>query len=108
MARKKSNAKVEKIINDIKSIAKIPPFLSIDQEGGRVERTENLFGGKKFLSAKASAQKGEKFVKEQCTDCTCELLQLIKFDLPKTYKFQKDKSRAIEVVLVKVTKTGCP
>lgn len=43
------------LINDIKKEAKIcstflPPFLSIDQEGGRVERTENLFGGKKFLS----------------------------------------------------------
>lgn len=42
-----------------------PPILSIDQEGGRVERTENIFGGKKFLSAKYAAQNGEKFVKEQ-------------------------------------------
>ena len=34
----------------------------------------------------------------------CEMLNMIKFDLPKTYKFQKEKSKQIEVVLVKVTK----
>ncbi len=38
------------LIKSIKAEAEITPFLSIDQEGGRVERTENLFGGKKFLS----------------------------------------------------------
>lgn len=40
----------KKLIQDIKAQAKTFPFLSIDQEGGRVERTENLFGGKKYLS----------------------------------------------------------
>ena len=34
----------------------------------------------------------------------CQILNIIKFDLPKTYKFQKEKSKQIEVVLVKVTK----
>lgn len=55
----------QKLIKDIKVKAKVTPFLSIDQEGGRVERTENIFGGKKFLSAKFAAEKGEEFVKEQ-------------------------------------------
>ena len=36
------------LIIDIKKEAKSVPFLSIDQEGGRVERTENIFGGKKL------------------------------------------------------------
>lgn len=40
----------QKLIKDIKKTSLITPFLSIDQEGGRVERTENIFGGKRFLS----------------------------------------------------------
>ena len=36
------------LICKFKSIAKFPPFLSIDQEGGRVERTENIHNGKNF------------------------------------------------------------
>ena len=39
-------------------LALIPPFLSIDQEGGRVERTENIHGGKKYLSARYAFEKG--------------------------------------------------
>ena len=35
-----------------KNLCPTPPFLSIDQEGGRVERTENIHNGKKYLSAK--------------------------------------------------------
>lgn len=78
----KTSEQFKKLINDIKKESKIPPFLSIDQEGGRVERTENLFGskcnlalcetsppvvveGKKFLSAKFAAEKGETFLREQ-------------------------------------------
>lgn len=61
----KTAKQFQKLINDIKTEAKVTPFLSIDQEGGRVERTENIFGGKKFLSAKFAAEKGEEFVKEQ-------------------------------------------
>ena len=40
-----------------KDLAIIPPFLSIDQEGGRVERTENIHKGKKYLSAKYAFEK---------------------------------------------------
>lgn len=68
----KSTEQFKNLVADIKKealVAIYPPFLSIDQEGGRVERTENLFGGKcggkNFLSAKFSAQKGEDFVQEQ-------------------------------------------
>src|SRR5574344_1204710 len=53
------------LINDIKSKALISPFLSIDQEGGRVERTENIYSGKKYLSQKFAFEKGENFLKEQ-------------------------------------------
>ena len=56
-------------VEEIKNISSCPPFLSIDQEGGRVERFENLNkdcpNGKKFLSAKYIAQKGEKAVIKQ-------------------------------------------
>jgi len=62
------------LINDIKKNAKTPPFLSIDQEGGRVERTENLFGRKNFLSAKLAAKKGKEFIKEQ----TVQISRLLK------------------------------
>ena len=70
----KSKEQIKNLTAEIKSIAKIPPFLSIDEEGGRVERTENLFGGKKFLSAKFAAQKGENFLTEQ----TVQISRLLK------------------------------
>ncbi|MBR1424199.1 glycoside hydrolase family 3 protein [bacterium] len=46
------------LVNKIKQNSIIPPFLSVDQEGGRVERTENIHGGKKYLSAKFAYEKG--------------------------------------------------
>jgi beta-N-acetylhexosaminidase len=49
-----SAAQFKSSIAEIKKTAIIPPFLSIDQEGGRVERTENIHGGKKYLSAKVA------------------------------------------------------
>lgn len=66
----KTTEQFKQLIKNIKkestnSIPFNPPFLSIDQEGGRVERTENIFGGKKFLSAKFAAENGEKFVEDQ-------------------------------------------
>lgn len=57
----------------IKEKSLIPPFLSIDQEGGRVERTENIHGGKKYLSAKFAAQNGVDFVEKQ-TEALCDEL----------------------------------
>ena len=59
------------LILDIKNKALIPPFLSIDQEGGRVERTENLKS--KRLSARYAFEKGDKFLKEQSEEISSEL-----------------------------------
>lgn len=60
-------------INKINELALIPPFLSIDQEGGRVERTENIHNGKKYLSAKDASNKGLDFVEKQ-TELLCDEL----------------------------------
>ena len=57
----------------IKDNAIIAPFLSIDQEGGRVERTLNLYGCSHYLSARDAAKKGESFVKEQTEQIAGEL-----------------------------------
>jgi beta-N-acetylhexosaminidase len=67
-------------VNIIKKSSKIPPFICIDEEGGRVERTENIFGGKHFLSAKFACKNGEKFVKEQ-TKQIAVLLKSMGFNL---------------------------
>jgi len=61
------------LINEIKETAKTHPFLSIDQEGGRVERTENIHHGKKYLSAKYAYEKGEEFLKNQTEEIANEL-----------------------------------
>lgn len=65
----KTSKQFKKLIEDIKNETiklDLPtPFLSIDQEGGRVERTENIYKGKCFLSAKDSVAHGERFLKEQ-------------------------------------------
>ena len=56
-------------IEEIKTQAQIPPFISIDQEGGRVERTENI--RPKRLSAKYAFEKG--ILKEQSEEIASEL-----------------------------------
>ena len=61
------------LVKDIKSEALIPPFLSIDQEGGRVERTENIHNGKKYLSAKYAFEKGLTFLAKQTEEIAKEL-----------------------------------
>lgn len=68
-----SKEQFKKLINDIKKQTQTPVFLSIDQEGGRVERTENLFDGKKYLSQKYAYQKGLDFLKNQTEKIACEL-----------------------------------
>src|SRR5574344_302069 len=69
----KSAKRFKKLIAEIKANAFIPPFLAIDQEGGRVERTENIHNGKKYLSAKFAYQKGLEFLKSQTEDIAHEL-----------------------------------
>ena len=51
----------------------IPPFLSIDQEGGRVERTQNIHGGKKYLSQKFAFEMGKNFLSNQTEEIAKEL-----------------------------------
>ena len=69
----KSIEQFKNLISEIKSVALTSPFLSIDQEGGRVERTENIHNGKKYLSAKYAFEKGEDFLKEQTLEIANEL-----------------------------------
>lgn len=52
------------IIKD-NAIPACPIFLSIDQEGGRVERTLTLYGGTHYKSAREAAGLGVHFVKQQ-------------------------------------------
>ena len=59
------------LINEIKIKSNIPPFISIDQEGGRVERTEYITP--KRLSAMYAFEKGENFLKKQTTGMAKEL-----------------------------------
>ena len=61
------------LIAEVKKDAIIPPFLSIDQEGGRVERTENIHKGKKYLSAKFAYEKGAEFLANQTKELAKEL-----------------------------------
>lgn len=68
-----SPEQLKQTIFEIKSIASVPPILSIDQEGGRVERTENIHNGKKYLSAKFAFEKGETFLKTQTEEIAREL-----------------------------------
>ena len=65
--------KFKNAVNIIKENSLFPPFLSIDQEGGRVERTLNLYGGTHYLSAYDAAQKGEDFVRKQTQQISEEL-----------------------------------
>ena len=68
-----STKQFQDLTNEIKQKSKITPFLSIDQEGGRVERTENLHGGKKYLSAKFACEKGAEFLETQTQEIAKEL-----------------------------------
>lgn len=69
----KTSEQFKKLIQDIKKETKTPLFLSIDQEGGRVERTENIFGPQKYLNAKLAAVEGRDFLKKQTQQIAKEL-----------------------------------
>lgn len=66
-----SEAQLKNLISEIKSKALIKPFLSIDQEGGRVERTENIHP--KRLSARYAYQQG--VLKVQSEEISKELAE---------------------------------
>ena len=59
------------LVNSIKLRANRPLFLSIDQEGGRVERTENIHA--RYLSPQYAYAKGEDFLIEQTYKIANEL-----------------------------------
>ncbi|MFI3301414.1 MAG: glycoside hydrolase family 3 N-terminal domain-containing protein [Candidatus Gastranaerophilales bacterium] len=69
-----STEQFRELILGYKKMAKITPFLSIDQEGGRVERSENIHNGKKYLSAKFAFQNGIEFLKKQTEAISKELV----------------------------------
>ncbi len=69
----KTPQQFKKLCEEIRSSAAAAPFLSIDQEGGRVERTENIHNGKKYLSAKFAFEKGEEFLRRQTDEIAKEL-----------------------------------
>ena len=66
-----SKEQFQSLIKDIKSKALIPPFLSIDQEGGRVERTEKIHP--RYLSSRYAFEKGEDFLRNQTLKIAQEL-----------------------------------
>lgn len=66
-----SKEQFTELVKDIKKRANRPLFLSIDQEGGRVERTENIHA--RYLSPKYAFEKGEEFLKEQTRKIAKEL-----------------------------------
>ena len=61
------------LIKELSCQATTMPFFSIDQEGGRVERTENIWGGKRYLSAKFAYEKGFDFLENQTQQIADEL-----------------------------------
>jgi len=69
----KSEEQFINLISEIKSKSIIPPFLSIDQEGGRVERTENIRA--KRMSAKLAYEKGLNYLEYQSDEISKELAQ---------------------------------
>lgn len=60
-------------VKKLACLSEIKPFLSIDQEGGRVERTENIWGKKRYLSPKFAYEKGLDFLKNQTQEISDEL-----------------------------------
>ena len=66
-----TESQIKNLISDMKTKALISPFISIDQEGGRVERTENIH--QKRFSARHAYQKGLDFLKNQSKEISKEL-----------------------------------
>ena len=67
----KDRNQFKNLISEHISKAIIPPFLSIDQEGGRVERTEKIHT--RYLSPRFAFEKGTEYLKEQTNSIAKEL-----------------------------------
>ena len=59
------------LIKEHTEMALIPPFISIDQEGGRVERTENIH--ERYLSPRYAYKKGKDYLIKQTENIAKEL-----------------------------------
>ena len=68
-----SEKQFKELINSLQRTAKFPLFFSIDQEGGKVERTEKIHKGKKYLSAKYAYEMGISFLINQTKEIALEL-----------------------------------
>lgn len=66
-----SKEQFTEFVKEIKKKANRSLFLSIDQEGGRVERTENIHA--RYLSPKFAYEKGEEFLRSQTLKIANEL-----------------------------------
>lgn len=66
-----SKEQFQALINDIKQKAVYKLFLSIDQEGGRVERTESIHA--RYLSPRFAYERGEDFLRNQAKKIAQEL-----------------------------------
>ena len=68
-----SKKRIKRFVEELKSESSSKLFLSIDQEGGRVERTENIHNGKKYKSPLHILQEGEHALKQQTFEIAQEL-----------------------------------
>ena len=68
-----SENQFKELIAKLSKDALFPMFYSIDQEGGRVERTEKIHGGKKYLSAKNALEMGVSYLQNQTQEMALEL-----------------------------------
>lgn len=68
-----SEKQFKELISSLSKDALVPLLYSIDQEGGRVERTEKIHNGKKYLSAKQAYQMGHSYLINQTKEIALEL-----------------------------------
>ena len=68
-----SEKQFRELISNISEKTLVPLFYSIDQEGGRVERTEKIHNGKKYLSAKNAYEMGLSYLQNQTKEIALEL-----------------------------------
>ncbi len=68
-----SEKQFRELISNLNEKSSIPMFFSIDQEGGRVERTEKIHNGKKYLSAKNAYEMGLSYLQNQTKEIALEL-----------------------------------
>ncbi len=74
-----SAQQVRKLIDDLRDLSKVEPFITIDQEGGRVSRLRLI--GQEPPNAQALRQKGDPDLIKQHGRLTGQLLRLFGFNL---------------------------